>query len=545
MSPVDQLSTQHEPEPSPQTETDGPSRLPGWLTETPYWAVSGVVHLVLILAIGSLVLLEADSSQPVTATQIRFTQKRTPPPPRPEYQPHVTDNDSTFEPVNDTKTVIEPKPPAIESKGKPKNQSHVDTPVDEAAEIFQGLGPGGGSPHGDRGTRGVPSNAAATEDVVLRALWWLVKHQNEDGSWSANLYNNCCVEGEPCTMKRTELGTGQGFAGFDVGVTGLAMLAFLGYGHTHRDGEHVEFRQAMRKALSWMKKQQVRGGPESERGRLGAAHPEEWIYNHAIGTMALAETLFWSRDFRLKKCVEEAAQFCLAFQNPGYGWKYGYRPGPNDTSVTGWMVLALKTVRSCVVTKQARVDRDKIDEHLGWALRWFELATSPVTGKTGYESRGDEGSRLLKAYPEPYPFSKQLSCMTAVSLLCRLLAGESRRSKPIKRAVQVLTKELPEWKYARSKSRSKINMYHWYYATYALFQAGGPAWRKWNKALVPTLCQSQRQSGCEHGSWDPVGEWGAAGGRVYATAINAMTLQVYYRFERVQETAPQHVSTKK
>ena len=45
----------------------------------------------------------------------------------------------------------------------------------------------------------------------------------------------------------------------------------------------------------------------------------------------------------------------------------------------------------------------------------------------------------------------------------------------------------------------------------------------------------QRRAGCEDGSWDPVGEWGAAGGRVYSTAICAMTLEVYYRYLRVSE----------
>ena len=36
------------------------------------------------------------------------------------------------------------------------------------------------------------------------------------------------------------------------------------------------------------------------------------------------------------------------------------------------------------------------------------------------------------------------------------------------------------------------------------------------------------------GSWDPIGEWCVAGGRVYATAINALTLEVYYREARSQ-----------
>jgi hypothetical protein len=30
--------------------------------------------------------------------------------------------------------------------------------------------------------------------------------------------------------------------------------------------------------------------------------------------------------------------------------------------------------------------------------------------------------------------------------------------------------------------------------------------------------------------WDPIGEWCVVGGRVYATAINALTLEIYYRY---------------
>ena len=31
------------------------SKLPGWLTETPYWAISAVLHLIVILVIGGIV----------------------------------------------------------------------------------------------------------------------------------------------------------------------------------------------------------------------------------------------------------------------------------------------------------------------------------------------------------------------------------------------------------------------------------------------------------------------------------------------------------
>ena len=65
-----------------------------------------------------------------------------------------------------------------------------------------------------------------------------------------------------------------------------------------------------------------------------------------------------------------------------------------------------------------------------------------------------------------------------------------------------------------------------------MFQIGGSKWREWNEAMIDALVKNQRVGGCEDGSWDPIGEWGVAGGRVYNTAIGAMTLEVYYRFAR-------------
>jgi hypothetical protein len=37
------------------------------------------------------------------------------------------------------------------------------------------------------------------------------------------------------------------------------------------------------------------------------------------------------------------------------------------------------------------------------------------------------------------------------------------------------------------------------------------------------------------GSWDPDPVWGGHGGRVYSTALAAMTLEVYYRHAPIHE----------
>ena len=132
--------------------------------------------------------------------------------------------------------------------------------------------------------------------------------------------------------------------------------------------------------------------------------------------------------------------------------------------------------------------------------------------------------------------------MTAVSVLCRLFSGDSRRSSAIKRGVDIMMKETPQWQEAGDGKLSTVNMYYWYYASYAMFQfSGGTLWKRWNEDMQSALLPTQRKAvipgtkepGCVDGSWDPIGEWGLAGGRVYATAIGAMTLEVYYRFRRM------------
>ena len=130
--------------------------------------------------------------------------------------------------------------------------------------------------------------------------------------------------------------------------------------------------------------------------------------------------------------------------------------------------------------------------------------------------------------------------MSAVGVLCRLFAGQSRKEASIRSGVDILNQQPPMWREAKGRSLSSINIYYWYYATYAMFQFGGKPWAVWNNKMQRALVDTQRaeykdDSPEVDGSWDPIGEWGISGGRVYSTALGAMTLEVYYRFERQQE----------
>ena len=65
--------------------------------------------------------------------------------------------------------------------------------------------------------------------------------------------------------------------------------------------------------------------------------------------------------------------------------------------------------------------------------------------------------------------------------------------------------------------------------TYALYMVGPSHWDHWQARIDRAIVRKQRRDGHFNGSWDPNGVWGKDGGRIYSTAIVAMTLAAYYR----------------
>ncbi|NDC64893.1 MAG: hypothetical protein EBZ59_13155 [Planctomycetia bacterium] len=121
--------------------------------------------------------------------------------------------------------------------------------------------------------------------------------------------------------------------------------------------------------------------------------------------------------------------------------------------------------------------------------------------------------------------------MTAEALVCRLFLGLSPDHACVGEAVEMIGGSLPD--------AAHPNAYAWYYATLASFHVGGPQWDRWNDGLQRALLPLQRRDGSDlDGSWDPDRVWGGHGGRVYSTALSAMTLEVYYRHLPMHRRAP-------
>jgi hypothetical protein len=344
---------------------------------------------------------------------------------------------------------------------------------------------------------------------VLHGLKWLAAHQSDDGGWEAAGFDKWC-DGKPNTGEKPD---GPGKAMYDAGVTGLALCAFLGAGYSSR-GEH-EFAKVVRKGLAYLKNVQ---DPE---GCFGPRSTQHYIYNHATAALAMVEAYGMTESPIFKGSAQKALDFVALSRNPYFVWRYGVKPGDNDTSVTGWMMMALKSAQLVNQDAQKRGKPAPLvfDEEAFDGIRgWLDKVTDPDHGRVGYLARG-QGPARPQELVDRFPAEKSES-MTAVGLLARIFLHEDpRKSQVIQRGVDLCTKRPPTW----NPADGSIDMYYWYYATLAMYQVGGEAWKAWGGAMDTSMVASQRMDGTYCG-------------RVYSTAILTMCLEVLYRYDRVAGT---------
>ena len=340
----------------------------------------------------------------------------------------------------------------------------------------------------------------ASENAVDLSLKWLASVQNRDGSWDASRYGSGQVGIDDEGIDRQYAGKTA-----DTGVTALAVLAFLGKLNTVDEGKYSE---QVNRALRWLiSKQRPRKWSNGDQtsGYLGGdATTFAGMYCHGMATFALAEAYALSKDQAraefLRDPLEDAIQFILKTQIDDGGWRYIKGQPDGDMSMFGWQLMAIKSAEAGGITipfeARRRMEKFLRDRQIG---RYGGLA--------GYRA-GDP--------PSPP--------MTAEALFCRQILQLDNDRSATEEATRYLLNNRP--------SRSTINLYYWYYGTLAMYQNGGREWDQWNAAVRDLLISEQRTVGPQAGSWDPRGEWGRYGGRIYSTAIATLSLEVYYRYLR-------------
>ena len=309
-----------------------------------------------------------------------------------------------------------------------------------------------------------------TEKAVLAGLRWLKNNQQPDGSWTS----------------KTSV----------YAVSALGTLAFLGHGETP-DSE--EFGPTVSKALQYLVKS------VGTDGLVPGGKPEKG-YAEGIVTLALSEAYGMTQSPAVKEPLDRLVAAIVRWQTSpkkdpkqNGGWRYTPNSDESDVSVTGWMVMGLKSARLAGVEVPHEAF-DKASQYL-WNMYGKE--------GFGYDKPGD------------YPAT------TAIGVLCQQFIGHSD-DRRIKKALDFLR----EQKVNYDTSDLNWSIYSWYYITQAMFQGGGSYWEYWNHQIRDTMVKAQ----LDDGRWPapPKSKFESKEANNYSpayfTSMGCLILEVYYRY---------------
>ena len=325
-----------------------------------------------------------------------------------------------------------------------------------------------------------------TEKAVIAGLRWLVKVQQRDGSWSLSRdfpHGAAKEQDDP------------------IAATAMALLAFQGFGATpsSQDQMFAEFTLPLTRGWDWLRRRQEPNGCFFSKG----AHVNNRFYTHALCTIAICELYAMTKDETLRESAQKAIDYCVKTQNLAGGWRYvpdrfSYDA---DVSVTGWIVMALKSGQGAGL---------EVSEKTFEKISTFLDATSREHGSQSVyrDIRGQ--------VPRP--------SMSAEALLCRELLGWKRDDARLARGIENLVTNHP----ISFTEPEKRDVYYWYYATQAIHHYGGEQWRLWNERMREELPKHQEKNGSWHPQQPQSDEWWYYG-RLYTTCFSIYILEVYYR----------------
>jgi hypothetical protein len=441
--------------------------------------------------------------------------------------------------------------PAEADKPSPINQ--LDVPIEEAASseddieadvrkgreeavadsemggsgAFMAIGAGGGASGmfgsrnggGKKRALGKYGGSKGGENAVDAALRWFKKHQSANGQWDVVAYpNNCTDAGAKC--EPGDPGGWNSKSATDVAATGYALLCFLGAGYDHKMPS--KYKATVKKGIDYLVSVQAADGLWGERN-----------YEHPVATMAIAECYAMSNDPALKEPAQKAVKVILARQNQdkngkdsayaGLGWDYTSPTDRNDSSVTGWNVMALKSAAAGGLSVGNGMDGAKV-----WLKKAWEAANpnhaalkDPYKDESSFPYSWDSGTNafILEKGAEHHD-------LAPVGALAAVFLGHKSGDMMLESLCNyVVNHQFPaSW---------PTNTYYMYYNTLAIFQAGGERWTKWNNTVRDMLVNAQKKTAdCFDGSWD----WkdtkfpGHTTGRIFSTAYCCLSLEVYYRY---------------
>ena len=314
-----------------------------------------------------------------------------------------------------------------------------------------------------------PKGTTKSESVVLSSLDWLARNQEPDGHWDAQLHG--------------------GQKGDDNAATALAALCFFGMGETHLKAG--PYKVNITRALDWLLARQ--DGEGESRGQQ-----PNWMYNHGISTLTLAEAYALTKDPKLRQPLEKMVAIIIQAQHPKHGTWDDLPVFHPRSSVSVWQLMALSSARSAGIGIPG--------QPFELASKWLDSIGAGEHGGLYGHGRGND----------------KTNAMVACGFFSRHLLGESPDTDRMLESARHLAAHPP--------NIQERDFHYWYFGSLALFKSQGKEWAAWNQNLRPIWLRLQEKEGKGAGSWPPCGDNHMGDkGRVISTALATLSLEAYYR----------------
>jgi hypothetical protein len=464
----------------------------------------------------------------------------TPIPPRPEPQPkepvltdpinvvehnqEVTADKTIFSDIQMDATEISTEDEVVSEVPKGRDEAVSDSEMGGNG-AFAMIGSGGGGKGifgkriggGDKRTigRAFGPHSKGVISTLDSALRWLKRHQSPNGMWSATNYNVNCTGDIKCEP-------GKGAQGGDEAMTGYAVLCFLGAGYDHRTPS--KFKPVVSKGIEWLL------AAQKADGLIGSRN-----YEHAIAAQALIEAYGMTNDPALREPAQKAIDVILSRQAidskaadkeyAALGWDYvNPNANRNDSSVTGWNVMALKSALGSGLSVKGGLEGSK---------KWLEGA---------WKAANPNWSKLNDPYKDtsifPYTWNATTGAtdkehLSFIGALCAVFLGHQAGDPMLTSLLNDMDKR---W---LDSGKWKNNAYCIYYASLAAFQSQDH-WKKWMEAYTPYLIQTQwkeEDGECKSGTWNYGKQdfHGSETSRVLIHCYYTLSLEVAIRYEQVNK----------
>lgn len=483
--------------PSPPQRTDSQGGAGGWLPSrlrnSPYWVISILLHLGLLFLATVLVVFNVMRPGGVEGGFYDGGGNEgvdvAPPPAQTQQMAQMQNQPTTASQSFSQLTQ------AIATTGVGEWSIAAPTDVAAGAAAASISGVGRGIPGAYSGRIGAGNRlgllrkrggSQSVEDAVNKALEWLRRNQNEDGSWGED---------------------------YKPAMTGLAILCYLAHGDVQGSDKYGS---VVERGVNWL----IAEG--RNRNGLMSSRAGKAAYQHAIASLALAE------NYALAPTVpdlEEAATKAIALivknQQDNGQWSYEYERsgGHPDTSIAGWNMQALKAAHL------GQLNVEGVEAALERSAKMLKQMYNDSVGSFGYQSADNNAN-----------WEKRGLGVYNLQLLLDKIGDDGKpewqNTREVTRSLDAFLKD-NNARFDWDRSSGWV-LYGWYYNTYMTFFAGAQYWSTWNGQFREPLIRRQERDG----RWAlPPGENGWTlqvlnknlDADVYSTAMCCLMLQVFWR----------------